>query len=160
MDHWANVTSMGGSMTGLRSKSALVACAILGLTGAAHAQSLDGDWTGQITCAKLSFTKGTMKTAMAMKIEKGQATYSRDVFNADGSRIVGNESGTGTVAADGALTLVATWKSAEEKPRYTYTASYGGKFAGGAITLKGTQVWSHDGQTENRACSIALKRKG
>jgi len=151
---------MVGSMIGLRTTSAPAACAILGLTAAAHAQSLDGDWTGQITCAKLSFTTGTMKTTMDMKVDKGQASYSRDVYNKDGSRVVGNESGTGAVAADGALTLTAIWKSAEEKPHYTYTATYGGKLAGQAGTLKGTQIWSFDGKTENRACSIALKRKG
>lgn len=148
-------------MTGMRSIMALAAGAtILGATASAQAQSFDGAWTGQITCAKLSFTTGTLKTAMEMKVEKGQASYSRDVFNKDGSRVVGNESGAGTVAADGALTLNATWKSAEEKPRYTYTASYSGKLSGKAGTLKGTQVWSFDGKTENRSCSITLKRKG
>lgn len=148
-------------MTGMRSIMALAAGAtILGATASAQAQSFDGAWTGQITCAKLSFTTGTLKTAMEMKVEKGQASYSRDVFNKDGSRVVGNESGAGTVAADGALTLNATWKSAEEKPRYTYTASYSGKLSGRAGTLKGTQVWSFDGKTENRSCSITLKRKG
>ena len=148
-------------MTGMRSIMALAAGAtILGATASAQAQSFDGAWTGQITCAKLSFITGTLKTAMKMKVEKGQASYSRDVFNKDGSRVVGNESGTGAVAADGALTLNATWKSAEEKPRYTYTASYSGKLSGRAGTLKGTQVWSFDGKTENRSCSITLKRKG
>lgn len=76
-------------MTGMRSIMALAAGAtILGATASAQAQSFDGAWTGQITCAKLSFTTGTLKTAMEMKVEKGQASYSRDVFNKDGSRVV------------------------------------------------------------------------
>jgi hypothetical protein len=125
---------------------------------AATAEGFDGKWTGTIRCAKLSFTKGPLKVPMDMTVEKGAATYSRDVLNADGSRIVGTEEGTGTIGADGKLTLKATWKSADEKPRYTYTASYEGSFKGNAANLKGTQVWSFDRKTENRACTITLKR--
>jgi hypothetical protein len=54
--------------------------------------------------------------------------------------------------------LTATWKSAGEKPRCTYSATYAGSFAGKAANFRGTQVWSFDGKTENRACTIALKR--
>jgi hypothetical protein len=46
-----------------------------------------------------------------------------------------------------------------ERPRYAYTASYAGAVAAKSASLKGTQVWkSVDGKTENRACTIALKR--
>jgi hypothetical protein len=30
--------------------------------------------------------------------------------------------------------------------------------SGGSASLNGTQVWSYDGKTENRSCSIVLKR--
>src|SRR6266705_7162282 len=114
--------------------------------------------TGTISCAKLSFTKGALKVAMDMTVSGTSATYAREVLNADGSRIVGTEEGTGKVAADGKLDLTATWKSADERPRYTYTASYSGTLSGKSGAIRGTQVWSFDGKTENRSCSIALKR--
>ncbi len=78
-------------------------------------------------------------------------------MNADGSRIVGTEEGIGTVTTDGTISLAATWRSATEGARYNYTASYSGKLSGGQGTLRGTQIWSFDGKTEDRSCSIALK---
>ena len=127
-------------------------------TSAVAAEGFDGQWKGTISCAKLSFTKGPFKTAIDMTVDKGAVTYTRDVYNRDGSRVVGTEEGKGTIGDGGKLTLTATWKSTEERPRFTYTASYDGSFKGNAANLKGTQVWSFDGKTENRACTIALKR--
>jgi hypothetical protein len=124
----------------------------------AMAQGFDGKWTGTFSCVKLSFTKGPLKVPIEMTIANGAVTSTRDVLNADGSRIIGTEEATGTVGADGKITLTATWKSADEKPRYTYTASYAGTIAGKSANLKGTQVWSFDRKTENRSCTIALKR--
>jgi hypothetical protein len=122
------------------------------------AEGLDGKWTGTINCAKLSFTKGPFKVPMDMTVEKGAATYVRDVYNKDGTQVVGTEEGTGTIDG-GKLTLSATWKSTQERPRYSYTASYSGTISATAANLKGAQVWkSVDGKTENRACTIALKR--
>jgi hypothetical protein len=95
---------------------------------------------------------------MDVTVANGVATYARDVLNADGSRIVGTAEGTGTIGADRKVTLSERWKSADERPRYTYTASYEGSFKGNAANLRGTQVWSFDRKTENRACTIALKR--
>ena len=127
-------------------------------TPAAAADDFDGKWTGTINCAKLSFTKGPFKVPLEMKVEKGAATYIRDVYNKDGTQIVGTEEGTGTIAG-GKLTLTATWKSTQERPRYSYTASYSGTISAKSANLKGTQVWkSVDEKTENRACTIALKR--
>ncbi len=142
-------------MTAIR---AVIVCSVLmGLVMPARAAPLDGKWKGEITCAKLSFTKGTLKVPMEMTVADGKATYSREVTNADGSRIVGTEEGAGTVAADGTISLAATWKSATEGARYNYTASYAGKLSSGQGKLSGTQVWTFDGKTENRSCAIALK---
>ena len=137
--------------------AAAASCLVL-QTPRTLAQSFDGKWTGTISCAKLSFTKGALKVAMDMTVSGTSATYAREVLNADGSRIVGTEEGTGKVATDGKLDLTATWKSADERPRYTYTASYSGTLSGRSGAIRGTQVWSFDGKTENRSCSIALKR--
>jgi hypothetical protein len=118
---------------------------------------LDGKWSGDITCARLSFTTGTVKVPMSMTVSDNKATYNREVLNHDGSRVVGTEEGSGTVAPDGAISIAATWKSATEGARYNYTASYSGKLTGGQGKLSGTQVWTYDGKSENRSCSIVLK---
>jgi osmotically-inducible protein OsmY len=143
-------------MTAIR--TVIVCCALTGLAMPARAAPPDGKWTGEISCAKLSFTKGVAKVPMDLTVSDGKAAYRREVMNADGSRIVGTEEGTGTVTSDGAISLTATWKSATEGARYNYTASYSGKLSDGQGTLSGTQIWSFDGKTENRSCSIALKR--
>jgi hypothetical protein len=139
--------------------AAIIAASCWTLPAATAAEGFDGKWTGTISCAKLSFTKGPFKVPMDMTVEKGAATYVRDVYNRDGTQVVGTEEGTGTIGDGGKLTLTGTWKSTIERPRYSYTASYEGSFKGNAANLKGTQVWkSVDGKTENRACTIALKR--
>ena len=112
---------MRGATTTLRFlfvTSIAASCCVLH-TPAAGAEGFDGKWTGTFSCAKLSFTKGPLKVAMDVTVANGVATYARDVLNADGSRIIGTEEATGTVGADGKITLTATWKSADEKPRYT-----------------------------------------
>lgn len=137
--------------------TSIAACCLLQPLAVAAAD-FDGKWTGKINCAKLSFTKGPFTVPMDMTVEKGAATYVRDVYNKDGTQVVGKEEGTGTIDA-GKLTLTATWKSSQERPRYSYTASYSGTISAKSANLKGTQVWkSVDGKTENRACTIALKR--
>lgn len=128
-------------------------------TPAATAQGFDGEWTGTISCAKLLYTKGTLRAPMVMTVAKAQATYARNVFNADGSRIVGTEEGKGTIGADGKLTLTSTWRAAGDRPRYTYMASYEGTMSAASATLRGMQVWSFDGKTENCPCTITLKRE-
>jgi hypothetical protein len=127
-------------------------------TLAAAAEGFDGKWTGTFSCAKLSFTKGPLKVPMDITVANGAVTYARDVLSADGSRIISTVKGTGTIGADGKITLSETWKSADERPRYTFTASYAGTVSGNSANIRGTQVWSFDRKTENRACTIALKR--
>jgi hypothetical protein len=138
----------------------IVACAGAAwvLSGSpSFAQSHDGTWHGEIACAKLSFTKGPQKVPMTMTVSGNSATYTRQVYNKDNTAVVGTEEGTGTIAGD-QITLSAKWNSARANPRYTYTASYSGAVTGTAANLRGTQVWSFDGKTENRSCTIALKR--
>src|SRR6201981_383707 len=138
--------------------AAIIAASCWTLPAATAAEGFDGKWTGTINCAKLSFTKGPFKVPMEMNVEKGAATYIRDVYNKDGTQVVGTEEGTGMIDG-GKLTLTATWKSTQERPRYSYTASYSGTISAKSANLKGTQVWkSVDEKTENRACTIALKR--
>lgn len=131
---------------------------LLSLAGTvASAQSFDGTWRGDMTCAKLSFTKGPQRVPIELVISGGAATFARKVWNQDRSAIVGTEEGSGTVAATGAVTLSAVWKSAVTG-RYTFTASYEGRLAARSGQLNGRQVWMVDAKSENRNCSIALKK--
>lgn len=124
----------------------------------ALAQINDGTWKGQISCAKLSFTKGAQKVAMTMTVAGEKASYERQVYNPNNTQVVGTESGNGTIDASGAIKLSATWKGVKDSPRWTYTASYSGTIKGKSANLSGTQLWkSIDGKSEDRKCSIALK---
>ena len=67
----------------------------------ATAEDFDGKWSGTINCAKLSFTKGPFKVPMDMTVDKGAASYVRDVYNKDGTQVVGTEEGTGTIGDGG-----------------------------------------------------------
>jgi hypothetical protein len=147
-------------MTSTRARFLAIAAAgaLLLPSSSALTQTFDGKWTGTINCARLSFTKGPLNVPMEMMVSGPAAAYARDVLNVDGSRIIGTEEGTGTVGADGKVSLTATWKSADERPRYTYTATYAGVLNGKSGAIKGAQVWSFDGKTENRNCTITLKR--
>jgi hypothetical protein len=132
----------------------VAACALF--VSPSLAQSYDGTWKGQLSCAKLSFTKGAQKVPLTLTVSGGAAKYTRQVWNQDNTAVVGTEEGSGTVSVDGQITLSSKWSNASGK--YSYTASYSGTVKGNNANLKGTQVWSFDGKTENRSCSIALKR--
>jgi hypothetical protein len=122
------------------------------------AQSRDGTWRGEFACAKLSFTRGPQRVPMTVTVSGSSVNSTRQIYNQDNTAVVGTEEGSGTVGSDGHITLSAKWSSAGPNPRYTYTASYSGTIAGNAANLRGTQVWRFDGKTENRSCTIALKR--
>jgi hypothetical protein len=129
------------------------ACAVPAL-----AQSNDGTWKGQISCAKLSFTKGAQKVSMTMTVAADKASYERQVYNPTNTQVVGTEAGSGTIEKNGGIKLSATWKGVKENPRWTYTATYSGAIKGKSANLAGTQVWkSVDGKTEDRKCTIALR---
>jgi len=143
-----NVTLVGLGAAGL------LAATIVGAT----AEAFDGTWHGTLSCAKLSFTKGPQRVQLDVTVSGASVSYSRDIYNRDNTAVVGKEEGTGSVAADGAITLTSAWKGVGPNPRYTYTASYKGSLSKCNGNLKGIQVWQVDGKTENRDCSIALKQ--
>jgi hypothetical protein len=144
----ANIKLIGLSAT------CLLAATIVG----AAAENFNGTWHGTLTCAKLSFTKGTQKVPIDVTVSGTSASFSRKIYNRDNTAVVGTEEGSGTVGADGAIKLTSAWKGVGPNPKDTYTASYGGTLSKSNGNLKGTQVWSFDSKTENRACSIALKQ--
>jgi hypothetical protein len=122
------------------------------------AQGFEGKWLGEMSCAKLSFTKGQQKVPIEVVVSGSKATFARKVWNQDNSAVVGTEEGAGEVDAGGAIKLSSEWRSSAPNPRYTFSASYAGNLKSGVGSLKGTQVWRFGGNTENRACSIPLKR--
>ena len=134
-----------------------VLCVSFASSMPAFSQNNDGTWKGQITCAKLSFTKGTQRVPMTMTVAGEKVSYERQVYNRDNTAVVGTEEGTGTFDKSGTIKLSATWKSRREIPRFTYTATYSGSIKGNAASLSGTQVWSVEGKPENRKCTITLK---
>ena len=80
-------------------------------------------------------------------------SYSRVLYGADRNTVVGQESGTGTVAPDGTVAL-----SGGSSGRLgTMKATYKGKLEGGAAILNGVQSVTYQGKTEIRACTLHLK---
>ena len=91
---------------------------------------------------------------VALTISGGKVSYSRTLYHHNRSEVVGKETGSGTVAADGSITLSGGWTGRRDSLR----ASYRGKFSGGSATLSGRHVISYDGKTYNRTCSMTVGR--
>lgn len=115
----------------------------------------DGNWTGTIACDKLSFTNNPMKTTLALAVSQGAASFTRPVYDPVTNRVAGYETGKGTVATNGAISLSSIWPYPTTR---TYTASYGGVLSGNHGELKGTQIFRYDGKTEERNCAIVVDR--
>ena len=133
-----------------------VACSVLlsAATGAV-AQSFDGKWAGEMSCAKLSFASSPAKIPFEVTVSGALVTYSRQVSSSDGSEFIGIEEGTGIVSPDGKITMKAVGKSAGRK--LNYTATYSGNLTDMSGSLTGTQAWTSEHGTEDRACTITLQ---
>lgn len=133
-----------------------IAVAMLLQTAAAvpaFAQSFDGAHRGTLNCAKLSWTKAPLSNEpVSVAIMDGKVNYSRVLYGADRSTVVGQESGTGTIAPDGAMEL-----SGGSSGRLgTMKATYKGKIEGGSGILNGAQSVTYQDKTEIRACTLQL----
>jgi len=121
----------------------------------ALSQSFDGQYKGKLDCAQLPYTKADLVAEpVALTIAGGKVSYSRTLYGRDRSEVVGKETGSGAVAANGSVTLSGGWTGRRD----TLKASYRGKFAGGAATLSGRHVISYEGKTYNRTCSMTIGR--
>jgi hypothetical protein len=120
----------------------------------ANAQVLNGAYKGTFDCAKLPWTKGPQHVAIEVDVADGKASYSRSVYNSDNSAVVGTETGTGSVDADGAIRLTGGWHG----KRDGYEGIYTGKLTAAGGSLRGTQNWNYEGKNYSRECSMTLKR--
>lgn len=118
------------------------------------AAPFDGAYRGTLNCAKLSWTKAPLSNEpVSIAIMDGKASYSRVLYGADRSTVVGQESGTGTVEPDGAIALTG----GSDGRLSTMKATYKGKIERGAAILNGAQSVTYQGKTEVRACTLQLK---
>ncbi len=137
---------------------ALVALAlfagILAAPAPASAATFDGAYRGTLNCAKLSWTRAPLANEpVSIAIKDGTVSYSRVLYGVDRNTVVGQESGSGTVAPDGAIALNGGYTGRLG----SMTAAYRGKLAGGAAILNGTQSVTFRGKTKIRVCSLQLK---
>ena len=118
------------------------------------AQSFDGAYRGTLNCAKLSWTKAPLTNEpVSVAILDGKVSYSRVLYGVDRSKVVGQESGNGTIAPDGTIALSGGFQGRRD----TMKANYRGKLENGAGILNGAQSVTYQGKTENRACTLQLK---
>ncbi|HTQ82332.1 MAG TPA: hypothetical protein VMI47_03620 [Pseudolabrys sp.] len=121
----------------------------------AAAQSFDGAYRGTLNCAKLSWTKAPLADEpVSVTIRIGKVSYSRVLYGVDRNQVVGQESGSGTVAADGSIVLNGRSAGALG----TMTATYRGRLANGSAILDGRQSVTYRGKTEARACTLLFGR--
>jgi len=126
----------------------------------ASAQPASVTWQGRMRCdAMPGITTIPLDIAFTLTVTGDMARYTRPVMQADSRQTSGRaETGSGRVAADGAVTLRGSAEGAE----YRYTATYQGRLppGGGAARLVGTQDWVIPTRNvaTRRPCTIELRR--
>ncbi len=120
----------------------------------ATAAAFDGAYHGTLNCAKLSWTKAPLSNEpVSVAILDGKVSYSRVLYGVDRSTVVGQESGSGTIAPDGTIEITG----GSTGRLGTMKATYKGKIEAGAAILDGAQSVTYQGKTEIRACTLQLK---
>jgi hypothetical protein len=115
----------------------------------------DGAWTGAISCDQVSFTRNPLRTTVAIGVQDGIASFSRPVYQPDGSAIAGHETGKGTVAQNGAISIATIWPYPTQR---TFTGSYSGYLRDNRGELRGVQTFRYGQTTEDRDCVIEISR--
>ena len=114
----------------------------------------EGVYRGRLRCAAIpSLTLGPVEVDFTMTVRGAGATYQRPVLSFDGKQTVGQETGTGTVGADGAVVL----QGGITGSLGAFTARYTGRLAGTHLDLSGTANFTAPRQYE-RTCSVSLDR--
>jgi len=136
----AAVAGLGGAMT----------------TSPVAAQSLDGVYSGQLSCEVLAGqTRRQLATDIRITIAGTGVSYEREILNPDGGGSTGiKERGTGTVSANN-LSMAAAGRGNS----WSYEASYNGTITGGTIAMRGVQKWHVNRGNQDRQCVINARRQ-
>lgn len=124
------------------------------------AGGLDGVWSGTITCDPVGSTTRPLNTPFSLTVANGSVRYERRIFQPDGQWFGDFERGTGTVAADGGVTLTGQAVGQGTAAGSRGQMNYSGRTSGGAMNLQGQQMWTGPRGTPlpARACTIRLSR--
>lgn len=136
--------------------ASLALAALLGtaLAAPAEAQS-NGDFAGTIACEKMATTRAASQAPFLMKVEGGQASFSREVVAVDGSPMGMAEQAKGSIAPDGALVLAAT----VDEGSFHFESRYEGQLGEKSGKLAGTQTWLLGKDRMSRKCTITVSRR-
>jgi hypothetical protein len=114
----------------------------------------DGIYLGRLRCAEIpSLTLGPVDVEFSLTVRGATATYQRPILSYDGRQTVGQETGSGTVGADGNVVL----QGGVTGRLGTFSARYTGRLAGTRLDLSGTESFTAPRQYE-RSCSISVSR--
>jgi len=127
------------------------------LAGGAIAQTHER-LTGTLSCAKSAFANAARREPVTIDVASNVAHYRHTVLNEDGTAGVGVETGEGTVAKDGRVTLLGAWKS--QARGYSYEARYSGTLGANGGELAGHQAWTLNGRKGERSCTMTLTKSG
>ena len=112
------------------------------------------EYQGKIQCAALSSGVGQLATKASVKVQGTTASYERPIIGLDGSSVLGQETGTGTVSPDGTIVL----RGGASTSLSTFTATYSGRITGRRVELYGTQNHTTPRKFD-RSCSISADQK-
>ncbi len=137
-----------------RAGTAAVVAIIAAASAQAQPTGADGIYRGRLRCAAIpSLTVAPVDTEFTLTIRGATASYQRPVLSFDGRQTVGQESGTGTVAADGTVALLGGVSGSLG----VFVAHYNGRLSGTHADLSGTESFTSPRQYE-RSCTISLDR--
>ena len=113
-------------------------------------------YVGHLACDRIpGLTNATVLAEMTIVANGTKLDFSRPVYSFDGKQAVATESGTGTLAADGSVTLEGHMQG----PIGRFDSSYQGTLKGDQIELKGVENIPKDGKLFARDCKASLARK-
>jgi hypothetical protein len=137
-------------------RAGAIALAALIVAASARAQpaGADGTYRGRLRCAAIpTLTVAPVDVEFTLTIHGATATYQRPVLSYDGRQTVGQESGTGTVTADGTVTL----QGGISGSLGVFVAHYSGRLSGAHVDLSGMENFVSPRQYE-RSCTSSLDR--
>ncbi|HTZ34898.1 MAG TPA: hypothetical protein VMB84_02670 [Stellaceae bacterium] len=118
----------------------------------APAVAADGVYRGKLNCAAIpTLTIAPVTVDFTMIVRGASASYQRPVLSYDGHATVGQETGTGTVSADGTIVL----QGGINGRLGAFSARYAGRLNGTHVELSGIENFTAPRQYE-RSCSISL----